>query len=90
MLQDHPESIPRMDPRGGPPPPPPCTNACYPRVFLDGAEVTTTEVPNINRFTPFQLEAIEVYAGAAQTPPEYNRLNKSVCGTVVLHTRRGK
>jgi hypothetical protein len=90
MLQDHPEAGPRMDPRGGPPPPPPCTNACYPRVFLDGAEVTMTEVPNINRFTPFQLEAIEFYAGAAQTPPEYNRLNKAVCGTVVLHTRRGK
>jgi hypothetical protein len=56
----------------------------------DGADVSPTEVPNINRFTPDQLEAIEVYAGGAQVPPEYNRLNKSYCGVIVLHTRRGK
>jgi hypothetical protein len=67
-----------------------CTDYCYPRVYLDGVEVSQQEIPNINRFTPDQLEAIEVYSGAAQVPPEYNRLNKAHCGVVLLHSRRGK
>jgi hypothetical protein len=68
----------------------PCPTACFPHVFLDGVDISPGEVPNINRFIPYQLEAIEYYAGAAQVPPEYNRLNKSHCGVIVLHTRRGK
>jgi hypothetical protein len=79
--QDHPEN------RGGERP---CLEACYPHVYLDGVDVSLIEVPNINRFTPYQLEAIEYYAGAAQVPPQYNRLNKAFCGVIVLHTRRGK
>jgi hypothetical protein len=67
-----------------------CTEACFPHVFLDGTDVSPREVPNINRFNPDQLEAIEYYAGGAQVPPEYNRLNRSYCGVIVLHTRRGK
>jgi hypothetical protein len=69
---------------------PPCTNYCYPHVFLDGVDLSPTEIPNINRFVPSDFEAVEYYAGAAQVPPEYNRLNKAVCGLVVLHSRRGK
>lgn len=71
-------------------PPSTCVNACFPHVFLDGVDVSPTEVPNINRYSPTQLEAVEYYAGAAQVPPEYNRLNKSSCGVIVLHTKRGK
>jgi hypothetical protein len=92
QMQDHPaaDTATRRKVRAGQPPPPPCLTGCFPHVFLDGADVSPTEVPNINRFTPDQLEAIEVYAGGAQVPPEYNRLNKSYCGVIVLHTRRGK
>lgn len=68
----------------------PCLTGCFPHVYLDGVDVSPNEVPNINRFNPDQLEAIEVYTGGAQVPPEYNRLNKSYCGVIVLHTRRGK
>jgi hypothetical protein len=80
--QDHPENGRRVGP--------PCTTACYPHVFLDGVDVSPTEVPNINRFSPDQIEAIEYYAGAAQVPPEYNRLNRAACGVILIHTRRGK
>jgi hypothetical protein len=91
-MQDHPaaDTAARRRVRAGQSPPLPCLTGCYPHVFLDGADVSPTEVPNINRFTPDQLEAIEVYAGGAQVPPEYNRLNKSYCGVIILHTRRGK
>ena len=68
----------------------PCPTACYPHVYLDGVDVSPSEVPNLNRFTPEQLEGIEYYAGPAQVPPQYNRLNKAFCGVIVLHTRRGK
>ena len=67
-----------------------CRNACFPHVFVDGVDISPTEVPNINRLSPFQIEAIEYYAGAAQVPAEYNRLNAAGCGVVVIHTRRGK
>ena len=46
-----------------------------------------SEVPNINRFSPMDLEAVEYYASAAQTPARYSGLN-SQCGVLVLHTRR--
>ena len=68
----------------------PCLTACFVHVFLDGVDVSNSEVPNINRFNPNQLEAVEYYAGGSQVPPEYNKLNKAYCGVVVLHTRRGK
>ena len=91
-LQDHPQADDqaKRQMRAGALPPPPCTNSCFPHVFLDGVDISPSEVPNINRFAPDQLEAIEVYAGGAQVPPEYNRLNKSFCGVIILHTRRGK
>lgn len=66
---------------------PPCPSACYPRVYLDGVNISYAEVPNLNRYTAQELEAIEFYAGGAQLPAEYNTLN-SVCGVLVLHRRR--
>jgi hypothetical protein len=87
--QDHAESVYRAPARGAQPQLPPCTNYCYPRVFLDGVDISQGEIPNINRFAPGDFEAIEYYSGAAQIPPEYNRLNKAYCGLVVLHSRRG-
>jgi len=79
--QDHPEAR-----RIGPP----CTNACFPHLFVDDVDVSPTEVPNINRYSPDQIEAIEYYAGGAQVPIDYNRLNRAACGVIIIHTRRGK
>lgn len=67
-----------------------CATACYPHVYVDGIDISPNEVPNLNRFTPDQLEAIEFYASAGQVPRAYNRLNRSSCGIFVLHTRRGR
>jgi hypothetical protein len=65
-------------------------SCCYAAVYLDrmplyrgGAGV----VPNVWRLLPDNIEAIEYYAGPAQTPAEYADLN-STCGVVVIHTRR--
>jgi hypothetical protein len=55
----------------------PCPDACYPRVFVDGIDVSRTQVPNINRYISDDLEAIE----------QFNVLNAR-CGVLVLHTRR--
>jgi hypothetical protein len=44
-------------------------------------------VPDINSFSPAEIEAIEFYTGPAQTPVKYSRLD-SHCGVLVIHTRR--
>jgi hypothetical protein len=44
-------------------------------------------VPDLNRIAAEDLEAIEFYAGPAQTPAEYSTLD-ATCGVLVLHTRR--
>lgn len=65
---------------------------CYPHVYLDRTLLnprTPAEPVDINAFGPEQLEAIEWFAGPAQTPMEYSKLN-SGCGVLVLHTRRSK
>jgi hypothetical protein len=61
---------------------------CYPKVYLDNQplSVRSNFVPDINQFLPENLEAIEMYAGGAQTPARYNSLNTQ-CGVIVLHTR---
>jgi hypothetical protein len=35
------------------------------------------------------LEAVEIYRGPSQVPPEYNLMN-SACGVVLLWTRSSK
>ena len=46
-----------------------------------------TEPFDINTIAPEQIEAIEFYAGASQTPLRYSNLN-SACGVLVIHRRR--
>jgi hypothetical protein len=65
--------------------------ACFAQVYVDdmlvfaGGEFDV--VPDINRFLPESVEAVEFYSGAAQTPAKYSRLNSN-CGVLVIHTRR--
>jgi outer membrane receptor for ferrienterochelin and colicin len=65
--------------------------ACYAQVYLDNSLVYRGEpgepLFDLNRMVPAQIEAIEFYAGPAQTPLRYGGLN-SVCGVLVIHTRR--
>lgn len=62
---------------------------CWPKVYLDNQplSIRPNSVPDINRFLPENLEAIEMYTGGAQTPPRYNTLDAQ-CGVIVLHSRK--
>jgi hypothetical protein len=61
---------------------------CYPRVYRDHTLISQFDVvPNLNRFTPDGVEAIEVFASPAQTPVEYGT-PESPCGVVVFHSRK--
>jgi hypothetical protein len=42
---------------------------------------------NLNELIVMQIEAIEYYAGPADTPAKYNNLGAN-CGVLVVHTRR--
>jgi hypothetical protein len=64
---------------------------CYMDVYLDGVLVFTNTMPGVELFdlntVPLtSVAAIEVYAGAAQMPPEFNRTS-SGCGAVLIWTR---
>jgi hypothetical protein len=60
---------------------------CFPQVYLDYSRLSTDEMaPNLGRFSPDQLQAIEVYDGFTNTPVRYMG-NRSRCGVIVLHSR---
>jgi hypothetical protein len=64
--------------------------ACYSQIYLDGALMNAgnpTPPFDINSILPHQIEAIEWYSGPSQTPARYAGLG-SVCGVLVIHTRR--
>ena len=65
--------------------------ACYSLVYVDhmlmnGAR-EPTEPFDVSTIPPERVEAVEYYAGAAQTPLEYSRAGSS-CGVLVIWTRR--
>jgi hypothetical protein len=68
---------------------------CYAVVFVDDQPVFRNQklgnvmepLFDINSIPVAQIEAIEYYASAAQTPMKYSVLN-SQCGVVVIHTLR--
>ena len=63
--------------------------SCYAQIYLDEKPVYMGRpgepVPDINEFLVHQIEAIEYFAGAAETPSKYTNLN-SGCGVLVIHT----
>ena len=69
--------------------------ACYSDIYLDGALIYGgamggAEPPplvDLNSFNAVTLDAIEYFAGPAQTPPEYNKTGSS-CGVLLLWSRR--
>jgi hypothetical protein len=71
---------------------------CPMQIYMDGIKIfeprsagggaaAAIQPPDINQFVVAQLEAIEVYRGPAETPPEFAGTG-SRCGTVVLWSRR--
>jgi hypothetical protein len=68
---------------------------CAPTVYLDGIKVTHREPPQpgeafdaANILLPFDIEGIEVYAGAASVPPEFGG-SSAGCGVIAIWSRRG-
>ena len=65
--------------------------ACYSLVYLDGVLMNgiaePTEPFDINSIAPDQIEAMEYYDGAAETPLKYSRMGSN-CGVLVLWRRR--
>jgi hypothetical protein len=64
---------------------------CYADVWLDGVRVYSGRdnepLFDINSIQPALVEGVEYYAGAAQIPARFTRVN-SVCGVLVVWTRR--
>ena len=61
---------------------------CFPTVYRDRTPLSLFGViPNVNRFSPDLLEGIEIFASAAQVPPEY-ATGQSQCGVIVFHSRK--
>lgn len=66
-------------------------SACYSDVYLDGVLVYSSggaqPLFDLGSLSPAGIEAIEYYAGGAQTPPQLNKTG-SACGVLVIWTRR--
>jgi hypothetical protein len=67
--------------------------ACYALVYVDGALMNGVREPvepfDVSTIAPERIEAIEFYAGAAQTPLKYSRMGSN-CGVLVIWTRRAR
>jgi hypothetical protein len=58
---------------------------CPPQLFVH----STPYSGDVDDFTPEVLEAIEVYSGSAEIPPELN-IGRAMCGAIVIWTRDPK
>lgn len=57
---------------------------CRPTVYLDG--VLTSALP-VDFVTPQAIIGIEVYRGASEVPPQFNKPTEEGCGTILIWTR---
>ncbi|MGH7540587.1 MAG: carboxypeptidase regulatory-like domain-containing protein [Gemmatimonadota bacterium] len=63
-------------------------SACTPTFYVDGHKMTTVRerVVDLDALAPSgDLQAVEVYRGISQTPPQFYGL----CGSIVIWTKRG-
>ncbi|MDQ8164527.1 MAG: carboxypeptidase regulatory-like domain-containing protein [Gemmatimonadota bacterium] len=66
-----------------------CT-PCFADVFVDGHHMTRRgDRFDVNSIEPADIEAIEYYRGASESPGRY-RTAVGACGVLVIHTRLGK
>lgn len=56
---------------------------CRPIYWIDGRYIPSFE---LDQLTPMEIQAIEVYRGPSETPPELNRFNAG-CGVIAIWTR---
>jgi hypothetical protein len=57
--------------------------ACPPTMYLHGLPYSGT----MDDFTADEIEAVELYVGVSEIPPEYDRNEKGICGVIVVWTR---
>jgi hypothetical protein len=57
---------------------------CQPNYFLNGLLVAGLDISSVNIDT---VEGVEVYSGASEVPPDYNKGNRGACGAVLIWTR---
>jgi hypothetical protein len=61
---------------------------CAPSVFLDGSRMIVDRHSDINAIvSTFQVEAIEIFKGAAEVPPEYAAGRGGTCGVILIWTK---
>ncbi len=63
--------------------------ACYVAVYVNGSQIWTPGMgapPDIERYLASELDAVEIYRGAGQLPPELQSTG-AACGAIVLWTR---
>lgn len=61
--------------------------SCEPAYYVDGRHSSLASLPQgINSMSPQEIEAVEVYTGPSQMPPQF-RGTRHRCGVVVLWTR---
>lgn len=56
---------------------------CSPAMYLHGLPYGGT----MDDFSADDIEALEVYVGVSEIPPEYDRNEKGICGVIVVWTR---
>jgi len=61
---------------------------CEPAIFLDGIYQSKWLAEEVNEFArPDEIEGVEVYRRASETPPEYQSPGYGDCGSIVIWTR---
>ncbi|MBI2614587.1 MAG: hypothetical protein HYW52_02690 [Gemmatimonadetes bacterium] len=60
---------------------------CPPLYFIDGLYLGNARTVHVDQLlAPEQVEGVEVYSGAGNLPPEFNRTD-SQCGVIAFWTR---
>jgi Carboxypeptidase regulatory-like domain/TonB-dependent Receptor Plug Domain len=57
--------------------------ACPPTMYLHGLPYSGT----MDDFSADEIEAVELYVGVSEIPPEYDRNERGICGVIVVWTR---
>jgi hypothetical protein len=57
--------------------------ACAPSMFVHGLPYSGT----LDDFIAEDIEALEVYVGVSEIPPELDKIGRGVCGAIVIWTR---
>jgi hypothetical protein len=56
---------------------------CRPTMYVHGMPYSGT----IDDFTADEIEAVEVYVGVSEIPPEFDRIGRGICGVINIWTR---